>query len=372
MEGCPTCAPEVRRLRDQVMMLTATVESQAATLANVTDDCGPAAPSIACVYWLYGPTRWHTRSWVSECNRLKPLIRSVGDLPAAKLTPLAWSQHAARRKLEPDLHGNVPTDPLLNLELARAKQLLSWAVANRMLKFNPLTPAKRINAVSRRETWLPLVDVDRLLSACDDVVDRRLRDGDDDGTRARVLRAFVLCLHDPMLRFMEAVRVILQPERVAPDGRVELASSETKGSKRRTVYLTPRAAEAVRQMPTLAKPLKRRKLALWFRQLCEVAGVDSLVAPGEKRIRPQDLRASAASTADENGARATAIRDALGHAKMSTTEIYLRSGQASNARAATDVMAAAVRRPALRAPRKKMNGRTNASAKILASRKPDA
>ncbi len=82
--------------------------------------------------------------------------------------------------------------------------------------------------------------------------------------------------------------------------------------------------------------------------------MDSLAAPGEKQIRPHDLRASGASTADEHGARATAIRDAMGHSRLKATETYLRSAQAANARAATDVMAAAIRRPALRAPRNKM------------------
>lgn len=126
--------------------------------------------------------------------------------------------------------------------LARAKQLLSWGVANKLLKYNPLTPAKKVPAITRRETWLPLQDVDRLLAACDDVVDKRLTEGDDDGLRAKVLRAFVLCLHDPMLRFMEAMSVILSPARIRPDGRVELASRDVKGGKRRTVFLTPRAA----------------------------------------------------------------------------------------------------------------------------------
>lgn len=375
MEGCPTCAPEIARLRGIEVTLTTAVKELSTTLANLTDDCGPDAPSLAIVYWLYGPTRWHTKSWQSEQNRLKPLLRSIGDLPAARLTPLVWSQHVARRKLEPDRHGNFPADVLLNQELGRAKQLLSWAVANRMIKFSPLSAARRVKAVSHRETWLPLGDVDRLLAACDDVVDKRLLEGDDDGTRALVMRAYVLCLHDPMLRPGEAMKVLLRPDRIGPDGRVELASRETKGAKRRTVFLTPRTTEAVRALPAFdpAKPLKRRKLSYWFRALCEVAGVDSLVAPGEKRVRPHDLRASAASTADEHGVRATAIRDALGHSKIATTEIYLRSGQASNARAATKGMTEAIealagRRPALHAPRKKATGDTNSRAKFLATK----
>lgn len=376
LEGCALCAGEITRLRAMNVKLTASVEDLSKTLASVTDDCGPDAPSLACVYWLYGPTRWSTPGWPSEQNRLKPLIRHIGDLPAMKLTPLAWAQHVARRKLEPHAKGPRPADHLLNLELARAKQLLSWGVANKLLKYNPLTPAKKVKAITRRETWLPLRDVDGLLAACDDVVDKRLTEGDDDGLRAKVLRAFVLCCHDSMLRFMEAVN--LRRDRIGPDGRVELASRETKGGKRRTVFLTPRTLEAIRELPPHVfvfsdgeHQLKRRRLLHWFRALCETAGVDSLVAPGEKRLRAHDLRASGASTADENGARATAIRDTLGHAQLSTTEIYLRSGQAENARSASEVMDAAVRRPALRAPRGKVKQSTGKVEINLASRKLD-
>lgn len=371
LEGCPTCAPELARLRAVNVTLTTTVEDLGKTLAAVTDDCGPDAPSLAIVYWLYGPTRWRTRSWNTECNRLKPLISDIGDLPAAKLTPLAWSQHAGRRKIERDRRGNLPADHLLNLELARAKQLLGWAVSNRMIKFNPLLPAKRIKAISRRETWLPLHDIDRLLAACDDVVDKRRATGDDDGLRAKVLRAFILACHDSMLRFMEALSVVVRPERIGHDGRVDLASAETKGAKRRAVFLTARTMEAVRDLPPKDpdSPITRLKVQRWFREACELAGVDALAAPGERRIRPHDLRASGASTADENGARATAVRDALGHADLGSTSVYLRSGQADNARAATAVMEAAVRRPALRAPHPQVKRTTGKREINLASRK---
>ena len=355
-EGVVHNCAECVRLRALNVTLTATVRDQAKALADLTDDVGPAPPSLSIVYWLYGPTRWSTRSWLSEQARLKPLIRLLGHLPAAHLTPLAWSQHAARRKAEPDHRGNFPADVLLNQELGRAKQLLGWAVANRMVKYNPLAAAPRLKAVSRRETWLPLGDIDRLLAACDDVVDKRLEEGDDDGLRARVLRALVLCLHDSMLRFAEAAG--LRRERIAQDGRVELASRDVKGGRRRTIFLTPRTLEAIAALPAHdfvfsdgESRLKSRRLRYWFRDLCRVAGVDSLVAPGENRVRPHDLRASGATTADEHGAGATAIRDALGHRNLSTTAVYLRSGQADNARAATNVIISATRRPPLRAPR---------------------
>lgn len=179
--------------------------------------------------------------------------------------------------------------------------------------------------------------------------DKRRPDGEDDGVRTRVLRAFTLVCHDSMLRFGEALQVMHNRERIGEGGRFELAARTTKGNKRRAVFLTPRTVDAVRSLP--ATKFARRTISYWFRELCRIAGVDALAAPGEKQIRPHDLRASGASTADERGARATAIRDAMGHSRMKATEVYLRSAQAENARSATEIMTEAVRRPPVRSPR---------------------
>lgn len=333
-----TLTATIAAAHGQIRVLQATISNQARALMELTEDVPPWAPSLAIVYWLYGPTRWRTKSWLTEQNRLKPLIRLLGDLKAAKLTPAAWAQYIAQRRLEPHRRGHAPADFLLNLELGRAKQMLAWAVSNGLLKFNPLASAKNLKARSRRETWIPLEEVDKLLSFADDVVDKRLCDGDDDGLRAKVLRAYVLCLHDPMLRPGEAMTVLLHPRRVGRDGRVELWSAETKGEKRRTVYLTPRTFQAVAPLAAVEEMPQRATVSRWFRALCDLAGVDALVAPGEKRLRAHDLRASGATTADQNGVSATAIRDTLGHAQLSTTEVYLRSTQETGARATWEKM----------------------------------
>jgi integrase len=218
--------------------------------------------------------------------------------------------------------------------------------------------------------------VERLLEATDGLVDGRLPEGDDDGWRAKIMRAFVLALHDSMLRIAEAQT--LRRDRIGPDGRVELSARETKSKRRRTVYLTPRTMQAIADLPSdalnpfvfadrdpphaLAKdqgggprPIHERRLHYWFREVCELAGVDVKAAPGDKQIRPQDLRASGATTADENGARSTAIQDAMGHKFLATTSVYLRSDKASNALSVTKVIASVTELPKkgpLRAPRR--------------------
>jgi integrase len=349
---CVRLRKELAEARLQVVQLTQVAKDQAKALAELTDDCPPWAPSVAILYWIYGPTRWADPNWPRIWNRLVPIVDAHGDLPAAKLTPVIWDTHRARRKqTAKGRYGEPIADSCLNMELVRAKEMLNWAVANKYIKANPLVAAKPVPTVAHRDTRLTPEQLEGLLAACDDVVDRRFKDGDDDGLRSVVLKAYALCLHDSMLRPNEARglrRAGVQVDKASGFGRVELAARGTKTRKHRAIFLTPRTLEAIALLPVDdatpyvfsegGKQLHERRLRYWFRRACELAGVDVYAAPGERQIRPHDLRASGATTADERGARATAVRDALGHALLATTEKYLRSEQAMNARTVADVM----------------------------------
>lgn len=344
---------EVDRLRAQlasawleIERLNRVVEDQAKALANVTDDVPNHAPTLATLYWLWAPTRWHEPHWSTAWNRIVPLIDALGDLKAMKLTPLVWEEHRARRR-QAGLK-----DITLNVELMRAKELLRWAVNHRLIKYSPLASAKGEKVLLHRETWLKPEQIEKLLIAAEDVVDDRLAEGDDDGFRAKVLRACILCWHDAMMRVGESLSI--RRDRIGGDGRVQLYASETKGRKQRTVFLTPRTLEAIEAIPVDpgspfvfsrdGKRLHERTVHYWWAKAREKAGVDMYVAPGEQRVRRHDIRASGASTADEAGARATAVRDTLGHRHLATTEKYLRSEQAENARHAAEKMVEATER----------------------------
>src|SRR6185437_3103873 len=237
---------ELHSARVQLAKVTAIARDQAKALAELTDECPPWAPSLAIVYWRYGPTRWSEPHWKGIANKLRHLLRDVGALPAPKLTPMVWEDHRARRRTEFTIFGRPPTEGVLNNELAEAKAVLNWAVDNKMLKYNPLATARAVKTVVSRETWLPPADVDRLLASCPRLVNE-VRPTRDDGWRASVIRGFVLCLHDSMLRFNEARSI--RWDRIGPDGRVELGARQTKGKKRRTVFLTPRTLLALEEIP---------------------------------------------------------------------------------------------------------------------------
>lgn len=336
---------------------------------------------MACVYWLYAPTRWHGKSWAKERQCLLPFVTAMAEVPANLVTPLAWDQHREQRKTQVNRVGGYSCDHTLNIELGYAKTMLNWAVSRDMIKRNALLPAKRVKTKSQRETAISAADVDRLLEVADDIVDERLVAGDDDGQRAALLRAFVLCCFDSFLRFNESRR--LRRDRIGPGGAVQLLGSETKSGRPRTVVLTPRTLEAIAAVrPVAGLPyifvstaspalIGENTLRGWFRRACEKAGLDRFVAPKDRRLRVHDLRASGASTADLAGARPVAIQAALGHASLATSERYLRNSKGIDAQQIAEVMIKATtssRRGPKRVHQKKAQTRHNYVANATRNR----
>lgn len=293
--GCCECA----HLRALNVTLTATVRDQARALAELTDECPPGAPSLAICYWKWGDARRSDPSWHLIAAAIRPLLADIGDLPAPMLSPLRWDEHRARRRARVTRMGRPPEESSLNIELVYAKAMLNWAVERGMIRRNPLLLAKQVPVVNQRETRLTPDDIEKLLAAADDVTNRRIREGDDDGSWSRLLKAFILCIFDSMLRFNEAR--LLKLGRIEPDGTYELLGSETKTKKRRFVKLSPRALEAIRdiQRPERATYVFEDRDGLvtgnrmrdYFRRACVISGVDARATERDVRVRPHDARA---------------------------------------------------------------------------------
>jgi len=361
---------ELRDERRRGLRLASTVRDQAKTNAALTDECPKWAPSLAIVYWKWSDARHGEKGWRQLWNNIRWLIADLGALPAPKLTPLAWDEHRARRRLHVTPRGGPPCEATLNLELVYAKAMLNFAVDRGMIRHNPLARAKPVATISQRESRQNPGDIEKLLAATDDVVNRRLRNGDDSGHRAKLLRAFVLCLFDSMLRFNEALNLKLG--RIESDGTYELIASEVKGKRRRLFKLTPRTLEAIREIARrpgamwvfegpFDHPGKNRygqisggAMRAWFYRACEIAGVDGAASERAGHIVPHDLRAWGATAADEGGARARAIQRVLGHRSLRTTERYLRSDDLIDATDVCDVMTRIGPSRAPRRPRRKI------------------
>lgn len=344
-----------------------TVAAQGRLLALLAPETHPAAPSLNCAYWLFSLAHEHTPSWKEHRNRLLPSLRGMGTILAPDITPLAWTRHVAVRRREEQRGGGNPCAHTLNIELGRLKGLLDWSAESGIIAFNPLRPAKYTRTVSRRETALKPADIDRLLESAAEVRDRRREDYDDDGSRAAMLRALILCWFDSMLRFDEGRH--LRRDLIEPNGNYPVNRAETKTEAGvRTVTLTPRTLEAIRAVPVhpatnyvfvnMAKGtlIGQQTVRGWFRWACEHGRLDARAAPRDKRIVPHMLRHAGATAADAQGASPTALQVTLGHANFRSVERYLHRDHAASARHIAEKIVEATQ-PLRRGPRKAIRRR---------------
>lgn len=331
----------------------AIVEAQGAKLdALVSRQPVASSITIAALFAEYEKVRQADRSWRHNRNRLAPLVRRLGDLPAASLDEQAWAAHQAVRAKEPHRFGGVCGAHTLTLEFQRAKELMKFGVRVKLLIRNPLEEAKIEKTKSERETWLDEAGIQLLLGGVAAI----------DHERGRlIMKAFILLCVDGMLRFNEARKLRRDAIR---DGVVELSARSTKSKKRRIVGLTPRVLAAIEDVPVVLgvprifanpetrQPYSETRFREWFYIARHASGVNALAVDGEKVVI-HTLRHSGATAADARGANATAIRDALGHSTLSTTERYLHRQRAASARELAKLMAEGAdreRKPAQKAP----------------------
>lgn len=374
--GATTCAPgchcqSIRAARDEawaeIKVLRRTAAQQGRLIGHLAPETHPAAPSLNCCYWIFSLAHEHEPSWREHRNRLLPTLRGLGELPAPEVTPVVWGRHLTVRRREVDRFGGTPAEHTLNIELGRAKGLLDWSVEAGMIAFNPLRAAKYTRTVSRRETELRQPDIDRLLEAAADLRDRRRHDYDDDGSRAAMLRAIVLCWFDSMLRFDEGRH--LRRDMIEADGSYPVKREETKTEAGvRTVVLTPRTLEAIWAVPAhpatnhvfvnlaTGKLIGQTTVRGWFRWACEHGRLDARAAPRDRRIVPHHLRHAGATAADAAGARPSALQITLGHRNFRATERYLHRNAVESARHVGEIMAE-VAAPVRRGPKKAMGRR---------------
>ncbi|MGE5691192.1 MAG: tyrosine recombinase [Pseudomonadota bacterium] len=183
-------------------------------------------------------------------------------------------------------------------------------------------PAAELD-LPRRTRRLPRTlspgEAERLIDAATGTTPRTLRD-----------RALVELLYGAGLRVSEAVGL----ERAAVDLENRLIRALGKGSKERLVPIGREAAESLRRYLARGRPhldtrhrpelflnarggaLTRAGAFLILRRLADKAGLE----PG--RVHPHLLRHSFATHLLEGGADLRSVQEMLGHADLSTTELY--------------------------------------------------
>lgn len=311
----------------------------ARAFAQFATAAAPATSSstIRQIFDAYRDHRRRDHSWGVIEDRLLPLVRRLGDLPAIHLTPKKWAEHRRARAKEPlsqDRPEKLPSAATLNLELARAKTMLTWAAEEEQgfIPSNPLRDAKREKPKPPRKTWLPEPDIQRLLSAPKPKMPRA----------RKMLKAFVLIKADTGLRFNEVRKIRRDRIRILGPDEIIADIPETKNGNSHLVGLTLRDYEALEELPQhLTSPhyfvnedrrgslFAESTMWRWFRDACESSGVDALVAEGEVRVRPHDMRRSAATNAHNRGASLLDVQDMLNHKSPAVTAQYVQRSQAN-------------------------------------------
>ena len=212
---------------------------------------------------------------------------------------------------------------LSNATVARRLASLRGFFRHRMLlgarQDNPAASLGSPRRIRRLPRTLSAAEAERLVEAARGTTPRDLRDA-----------ALVELLYGSGLRISEALGL----ERGAVELDDRLVRCVGKGGKERVVPVGRRAAEALRRYlargrPYLDRrhrpelflnarggPLTRAGAFLILRRLAERAGLEP------DRIHPHLLRHSFATHLLEGGADLRSVQEMLGHADLSTTELY--------------------------------------------------
>jgi len=230
--------------------------------------------------------------------------------------------------LSAHLGKNVGDATLEELELytaqLRANGLASATIARRTAAARSFFRHQQLlGALPRRERTLPRTlspgEAERLIDAATGTQPRALRD-----------QALVELLYGAGLRVSEAMGL----EKAGVDFDERLVRVIGKGGKERVVPIGRHAADALRRYLARGRPhldtrhrpelflnakggpLTRAGAFLILRKLAEKAGLDP------QRVHPHLLRHSFATHLLEGGADLRSVQEMLGHADLSTTELY--------------------------------------------------
>lgn len=203
--------------------------------------------------------------------------------------------------------------------LVSIRQLFRFLVKEKVLKNDPAADIEMPRPAKNLPTFLDLDEVESLLRAPETTTPRGLRD-----------RAMIELLYATGLRVSELVGLPAE----AADLERGFLLVKGKGSKERVVPLGEVANKWVAEYITVARPefLKGRASSYLFlrrggepmtRQgFWKLLKEHALKAGVKKDISPHKLRHSFATHLVERGADLRAVQAMLGHADLSTTEIY--------------------------------------------------
>ena len=204
--------------------------------------------------------------------------------------------------------------------LSALKQFFDWLMREETLTTNPVDLLDRPKISRRLPTFLTLQQVEQLLRAPDQSTPKGLRD-----------YAMIALLYASGLRVSELVGL----QKSNTDLTRGFVLVMGKGNKQRVVPMGEQALAAVQAFVQTARPqlLKKRTspylfvgtataTALSRQMFWKILRYYASQAGMDKPISPHQLRHSFATHLVEHGADLRSVQAMLGHASLSTTEIY--------------------------------------------------
>jgi integrase/recombinase XerC len=207
----------------------------------------------------------------------------------------------------------------MSRKLSAIRSFYRYLVSEGVLAEHPLDRASSPKLDRRLPSFLTLEEIGRLLEAPDLSTNEGRRD-----------RALLELLYAAGLRVSELVRLDL--------GQVNLETREIrvwgKGSKERVVLMGKPAAEALSAYLSQGRPGllgKKRSLALFLnryggrlteRRVQQLLDKYTHKAGINKKVHPHMLRHTFATHLLDGGADLRVVQELLGHARLSSTEIY--------------------------------------------------
>jgi integrase/recombinase XerC len=204
-------------------------------------------------------------------------------------------------------------------KLSAIRSFYRYLVREKIIEANPIKSVSSPKLDKRLPSFLTLDEVKRLLEAPDLSTPQGLRD-----------RALLELLYASGLRVSELTGLEL--------GQINLGSNEIrvwgKGSKERVVLMGLPAAEALRNYFEQGRPklltakrsnavfLTRYGQRLPERSVQKILEKYSSLAGLKKRVHPHMLRHTFATHLLDGGADLRVVQELLGHARLSSTQIY--------------------------------------------------
>jgi integrase len=239
----------------------------------------PAGPPFARLWERYfaADVKEQLRSAKDIARIGRQLVAAWGDRPSGSLSTEDAAAYRIERTKTQTRRLRPPAAQTLDNELSQARRCLNWAVKEKLLVYNPLANLELVRPDNARKSKVKTEgDLKALLDACDEV--------SPDGH----LRALVLVYIDSGLRRMEAINLqwpqleVWEREGVH-FGVVELfrTKSRNKKTKRRRSGLSPRALQAILDLPRVGRHVfanprtKQRYNPRWLYRLFERAVVAS-------------------------------------------------------------------------------------------------